>query len=97
MARQPGPDPPGEGHPADPITPRAQTAQAAKLHAGNGYDYVYLRQWLRRRGNTHRIARKGIESSHRLGRHRWIIERTMAWLAGAAVSTAATRARRTIS
>ncbi|MGV9350945.1 transposase [Streptomyces spiralis] len=30
----------------------------------------------------HRIARKGIETSQRLGRHRWTIERTMAWLAG---------------
>ncbi|MFE3526523.1 transposase, partial [Streptomyces sp. NPDC059161] len=25
---------------------------------------------------------KGTESSERLGRHRWTIERTMAWLAG---------------
>lgn len=29
-----------------------------------------------------RIARKGIESSQRLGRHRWTVERTIAWLAG---------------
>ncbi len=27
------------------------------------------------------IARRGIESSARLGRHRWIVERTLAWLA----------------
>lgn len=27
-----------------------------------------------------RIARRGIESSERLGRHRWIVERTLAWL-----------------
>ena len=54
----------------------------AKLHADKGYDYKHLRRWLRRRGITHRIARKGIESSERLGRHRWTIERTMAWLAG---------------
>jgi transposase len=27
-----------------------------------------------------RIARKGIETSQRLGRHRWVIERTLAWL-----------------
>lgn len=31
---------------------------------------------------TPRMASKGIESSERLGRHRWTIERTMAWLAG---------------
>ncbi|MFD4862533.1 ATP-binding cassette domain-containing protein [Streptomyces atratus] len=30
----------------------------------------------------HRIARKGVETSQRLGRHRWTIERTMSWLAG---------------
>ncbi|MGX1675597.1 IS5 family transposase [Streptomyces sp. NPDC055400] len=54
----------------------------AKLHADKGYDYDHLRRWLRQRGIRHRIACKGIESSQRLGRHRWTIERTMAWLAG---------------
>ncbi|WP_234377213.1 IS5 family transposase [Streptomyces sp. TP-A0356] len=54
----------------------------AKLHADKGYDYDDLRRWLRGRGIRHRIARKGIESSTRLGRHRWTIERTMSWLAG---------------
>lgn len=29
-----------------------------------------------------RIARKGIESSERPGRRRWVIERTMSWLSG---------------
>ncbi|GAB3116883.1 hypothetical protein GCM10027160_26550 [Streptomyces calidiresistens] len=29
-----------------------------------------------------RIARKGVESSQRLGRQRWKIERTIAWLVG---------------
>jgi hypothetical protein len=27
-----------------------------------------------------RIARKGVESSQRLGRHRWIVEACLAWL-----------------
>jgi IS5 family transposase len=49
----------------------------AKLHADKRYDYDHLRRWLRKRGIRHRIARKGIESSTRLGRHRWTIERTM--------------------
>lgn len=53
-----------------------------KLHGDKGYDYSHLRQWLRERGIAHRIARKGVESSQRLGRHRWTIERTMSWLAG---------------
>jgi len=27
-----------------------------------------------------RIARRGIESKEKLGRHRWVAERTLAWL-----------------
>ncbi|GAA2415355.1 hypothetical protein GCM10010255_61900 [Streptomyces coeruleofuscus] len=53
-----------------------------KLHADKGYDYHHLRRWLRQRGITPRIARKGIASSERLGRHRWAVERTASWLAG---------------
>ena len=53
----------------------------AKLHADKGYDYQRCRQACRRRGIQHRIARKGIESKTRLGRHRWVVERTFAWLA----------------
>ena len=52
------------------------------LHGDKAYDYDHLRRWLRNRGITPRIARKGTDSSQRLGRHRWTIERTMAWLAG---------------
>ena len=53
-----------------------------KLHGDKGYDYRHLRQWLRSRGITHRLARRGIESSTSLGRHRWVVERSVAWLAG---------------
>ncbi|WP_435886569.1 IS5 family transposase [Streptomyces erythrochromogenes] len=53
-----------------------------KLHADKGSDYDHLRRWLRKRGVRHRIARRGIESSQRLGRHRWVVERTVSWLAG---------------
>jgi transposase len=52
----------------------------AKLHADKGYDYRTCRQLLRRRGICPRIARRGIESSQRLGRHRWKVERSLAWL-----------------
>ncbi|MCG7374111.1 IS5 family transposase [Pseudomonas luteola] len=52
-----------------------------KLHADKGYDYARCRQYLRRRGIIARIARKGIESKDRLGRHRWVVERTHAWFA----------------
>ena len=54
----------------------------AKLHADKGYDYDHLRAWLRSRRITPRIARRGVESSERLGRHRWVIERSLAWLTG---------------
>ena len=46
-----------------------------KLHADKGYDYEHLRTWLRRRRITPRITRRGIESSEKFGRHRWVIER----------------------
>lgn len=49
----------------------------AKLHGDKGYDYPHLRRWLSLRQIRHRIARKGIESSQRLGRHRWVVERTV--------------------
>jgi transposase len=51
-----------------------------KLHADKAYDIPRCRRFLRQRGIRIRIARKEIESSQRLGRHRWVIERTLAWL-----------------
>jgi IS5 family transposase len=47
----------------------------AKVHADKGYDSRANRTYLRRRGIKARIARRGIESSARLGRHRWRVER----------------------
>jgi hypothetical protein len=38
------------------------------------------RAYLRRRGIKPRIARRQIESSTRLGRHRWKVERSLSWL-----------------
>lgn len=52
-----------------------------KLHADKGYDYPRCRESCRKRHIKHRIARRGIESKNKLGRHRWVIERTFAWLA----------------
>jgi transposase len=37
-------------------------------------------RFLRKRDIKARIARRGIESSERLGRHRWVVERTLAWI-----------------
>jgi transposase len=52
------------------------------VHADKAYDHRRCRTYLRRRGIRPRIARRRVESSARLGRHRWRIERTGAWLGG---------------
>ncbi|MGY1762412.1 IS5 family transposase [Geodermatophilus sp. SYSU D00779] len=61
----------GRGHPR---------RRPIKLHADKGYDIPRVRRYLRRRGITARIARIGRDSSARLGRHRWVVERTLGWL-----------------
>jgi transposase len=53
-----------------------------KVHADKAYDHRRCRTYLTRRGIKVRIARCGVESSTRLGRHRWKAERSIAWLAG---------------
>ena len=52
-----------------------------KLHADKAYDSRRCRSECRKRGIKPRIARKGVDSSQRLGRHRWVVERTHAWMA----------------
>jgi transposase len=54
----------------------------AKLHADKAYDSTELRAFLRQRRISPRIARRGVESSQRLGRHRWIVESALSWLTG---------------
>lgn len=51
-----------------------------KLHADKGYESKKNKAALRKRGITPRIARKGVESKERLGRYRWVVERTHSWL-----------------
>ncbi|MEU9577013.1 IS5 family transposase [Streptomyces chilikensis] len=53
-----------------------------KLHGDKSYDHDHLRRWLRSHDMRHRIAREGVESSQRLGRHRWVAEPTVSWPAG---------------
>lgn len=65
----------------------------AKLHADKANHAADLRRWVHDRGIGVRIARRGIESRDRLGRHRWVIERTISWLTGYHGSTSATTAR----
>jgi transposase len=51
-----------------------------RLYADKAYDFGRCRRALRDRGITARIARRGVHSSQRLGRQRWKVERTIAWL-----------------
>lgn len=71
------------GHPLPARTATTTTSGRTKaITANKGYDQDQLRTWLRERGITPRIARRGLESSERLARHRWKIERTNAWPGG---------------
>lgn len=76
---------------------RRGTPLGASLSGANRHDSMMLaptldaipsvrsgrrgRRECRQRGIAPRITRRGTESSQRLGRHRWIVERTHAWLA----------------
>jgi transposase len=51
-----------------------------KMHGDKAYNSAANRAALRQRHILPRLARKGIEAKERLGRHRWVVERTMAWL-----------------
>ncbi|MFI1183353.1 IS5 family transposase [Streptomyces sp. NPDC020799] len=53
-----------------------------RLRADKAYFSAEHLAWLRERGLIPRIARPGIESSERLGRHPWKTERSIAWLFG---------------
>ncbi|MBA9003207.1 transposase [Actinomadura cellulosilytica] len=61
---------------------KGPSRRIGKLHADKAYDQTDLRRWLARQRIKPRIARKGIEPDDRLGRHRWVVERTIAWLLG---------------
>jgi transposase len=61
----------------EPGRPRKRPA---KLHGDTGFAYPHLRHALRQRGIMPRIARRGVDSSERLGRFRWVVERTQAWV-----------------
>ncbi len=70
----------------DAVPPIRQCAgrprrRPGKLHGDKGYDYPRCRRACRKRGIVPPIARRGVESGERLGRHRWVAERTLAWFA----------------
>jgi transposase len=51
-----------------------------RLLADRGYDHDKYRRELRRRGVKPIIARRGAEHGSGLGRERWVVERSFAWL-----------------
>ena len=71
-----------EDIPAIRIPTGRRRRRPGKVHADKAYEHRRCRRYLHRRGIKPRIARRRIESSARLGRHRWTVERTGAWLGG---------------
>lgn len=53
-----------------------------KVRADKAYYSGEHLRWLRGRNLIARIARPGVESGERLGRHRWKVERSISWLFG---------------
>jgi transposase len=51
-----------------------------ELFADRGYDHDVYRRRLRARGITPRIARRGVAHGSGLGKQRWVVERSFAWL-----------------
>ena len=51
-----------------------------RVSADRGYDYDKHRRALRRLGITPEIARRNTAHGSGLGRYRWVVERTFAWL-----------------
>lgn len=51
-----------------------------RLFADRGYDYDKYRHLLRGKGITPMIARRGAAHGSGLGKVRWVVERTFAWL-----------------
>jgi transposase len=51
-----------------------------RIYADRGYDFDTYRRELRAKGITPVIARRGTAHDSGLGRLRWVVERTFAWL-----------------
>ena len=65
----------------DAVTPLGRPRQRPrKLHTDKAYDFARCRRACNIRHIQARIARHGVEDTQRLGRHRWVVERTFAWL-----------------
>lgn len=59
---------------------RARGNRPKALLADRAYDSEALRNAIRRRGITPKLARRYMEHGSGLGKQRWPVERTFAWL-----------------
>jgi transposase len=66
--------PPVRGRPGRP------RRRPERLLADRGYDHDKYRRLVRARGIKPAIARRSTEHGSGLGRERWVVERTLAWL-----------------
>ena len=66
--------------PPIPGRPGRPRRHPRELFADRGYDHDIYRRQLRARGITPRIARRGVAHGSGLGRQRWVVERSFAWL-----------------
>jgi transposase len=68
----------------EPVTGRRgrPRQRPERLLADRAYDHDKYRRELRARGIRPVIARRETEHGSRLGRQRWVVERTFAWLHG---------------
>lgn len=66
----------------DPVAgkPGRPRQKPDRVLADRGYDHDKYRRELWRRGVKPAIARRGVEHGSHLGRERWVVERTFAWL-----------------
>jgi transposase len=60
----------------------ARRRPAVALYADRGYDHDCYRKEVRARGVVSLIPRRGTGHGSGLGVHRWVVERTFAWLHG---------------
>ena len=74
--------PPPSSRPRDRLSGQGRPRRRPdKLHADKVYDdHRRCRRECHAHGITPRTARRGVESSERLARHRWKVERSLAWL-----------------
>jgi len=60
--------------------PGAPKRKPALIQADRGYDHDCYRRPLHARGIRTLIARRGVPHGSGLGKTRWVVERTIAWL-----------------